>query len=81
MRILGIIFLLIFPLVEVFNQELVPASYFGSYSDLKEFIKHEMVYPDKALEDKIEGKVVLAFYIKKDGDVDHIQGLDTGSDK
>jgi len=65
--------LLLFSFNEVFNQELLPATFFGSYTELKEFIKREMVYPPRAILDKIEGKVLLTFYIKKDGEVDHIE--------
>ena len=40
---------------------------------LKEFIKEEMVYPEKALQDKTEGTVELSFVVNKDGSISDLK--------
>ena len=40
---------------------------------MKEFIKEEMVYPEKALQEKAEGVVVLSFVVNKDGSVTELK--------
>ena len=40
---------------------------YGDNRLLREFIREEMVYPEKALQDKTEGTVIISFMIHKDG--------------
>jgi len=40
---------------------------YGDNRQLREFIREEMVYPEKALQDKTEGTVIISFMIHKDG--------------
>lgn len=46
-----------------------PAENYGGSQALKELIKSEMVYPEKAQQNKEEGKVVLQFTVASDGTV------------
>ncbi len=45
----------------------------GGKRELKEFIKGEMVYPEKALKEKTEGTVELSFVVNKDGSVSDLK--------
>lgn len=47
----------------------IHADNYGGRQQLKDFIKDEMVYPEKALQEKTEGTVVLTFIVDKDGQV------------
>jgi TonB family protein len=49
--------------------QIIHADNYGGRQQLKDFIKEEMVYPEKALEEKTEGTVVLTFIVDKDGQV------------
>lgn len=48
--------------------ELKPAQVFGGKRQLHDFISEEMVYPEKALKDKTEGKVQINCIVTKDGE-------------
>jgi TonB family protein len=50
-------------------QEYIHAEVYGGKQQLRDFIKEELVYPKKAISDKIEGTVVLSFTINSDGTV------------
>lgn len=50
-------------------QEITPPVCYGEKRMLKEFIKEEMIYPQKALQNKTEGTVVLSFIVKPDGSI------------
>ena len=64
-------FLLIFTYaiipVVIFGQSITPPQCYSGKRLLKEFIKEEMVYPEKALQDKTEGTVEISFMVNKDG--------------
>ena len=45
----------------------------GGKRELKEFIKGEMVYPEKALREKTEGTVEFSFVVNKDGSVSDLK--------
>ncbi|HPR57380.1 MAG TPA: energy transducer TonB [Bacteroidales bacterium] len=49
--------------------EMKPAENFGGKSQLQEFIAEEMVYPDQALLNKQEGKVIVSCIVDRDGNV------------
>jgi TonB family protein len=51
----------------LFAQDITPPQCYGGKRLLKEFIKEEMVYPGKALENNTEGIVEMSFIIKPDG--------------
>ncbi len=48
-------------------QNIYPPTCYSGKHLLKEFIREEMVYPEKALKKKIEGTVELSFIVKPDG--------------
>lgn len=41
----------------------------------KKFLKDSIQYPEKAKREKIEGKVLMKFIVKKDGSIDDIKAL------
>lgn len=47
----------------------------GGNKALKQFINDNIMYPEKAQEDKIEGRVIVEFRIKKDGSIEDIKVL------
>ncbi len=53
-------------------QEFIPAQVYGGKQQLREFIKEELYYPEKARHDKTEGTVVLSFTVKSDGSVENL---------
>jgi len=54
-------------------QELILPSSWGGKRLLKEFIREEVVYPDKALQEKTEGTVVFSFVVNKDGSISELK--------
>jgi TonB family protein len=54
---------------DIFSQTMTHAENYGGKPQLKDFIKAEMVYPDKALKDNTEGTVILTFVVTKDGEM------------
>lgn len=52
-----------------FSQEIIPPECYGGNRLLKEFIGEEMIYPQIALLEKIEGNVELSFIVGPDGQV------------
>ncbi len=60
-------------------QELTMPSPRGGKRLLKEFIKEEMVYPEKALKDKTEGTVIFSLVINSDGSVSDLKIAQTVS--
>ncbi|MCD4683649.1 MAG: energy transducer TonB, partial [Bacteroidales bacterium] len=67
----NLFFLLIFTYaiipVVIFGQSITPPQCYSGKRLLKEFIKEELVYPGKALQDKTEGTVEISFMVNKDG--------------
>ncbi|MBC8487354.1 MAG: energy transducer TonB [Bacteroidetes bacterium] len=61
------VLILIFEDFSLVAQEISPPVCYGKKRLLKEFIKEEMIYPQKALQNKTEGTVVLSFIVKPDG--------------
>jgi len=45
----------------------------GGEKELIKFISNNIIYPDKAKDDKIEGKVICRFLVNKDGSISDIQ--------
>ncbi len=60
-------------------QEYFPADVYGGKHQLRDFIKEELVYPQKAKADKMEGTVILSFLIKSDGSVSNLRVTQTVS--
>lgn len=63
------VFFLIMLLPSAISQGYTNAEVYGGNMQLKDFMKEELVYPRKAIDDKIEGTVVLSFIVKSDGSV------------
>jgi TonB family protein len=63
------LFLLISLLPSAYGQGYVPAEVYGGKNQLKDFIKEELVYPQKAEDAKVEGTVILSFTVESDGSV------------
>jgi len=53
----------------IFSQTITHAENYGGKQQLKEFLKAEMVYPEKALQDNTEGTVIFSFVVGKDGEI------------
>lgn len=51
----------------VLNPEVMPSFEGGDQIDFLQWVSKRIIYPEKALEQKIEGKVVTSFIIEKDG--------------
>jgi TonB family protein len=51
----------------VISQNITEPRCYGGSRLLKEFIKEELVYPEKSLAEKIAGTVVISFMVHKDG--------------
>ena len=62
-----------------FSQINSPASCFGGKKQLKGFISKEMVYPKYALNNKIEGKVILSFIINPDSTTSNLNIIESVS--
>ncbi len=69
LRFVNLFFVLIFLPVFSNAQTIIHADNYGGRQQFKDFIKEEMVYPEKALQTQIEGTVVLTFIVDKDGQV------------
>ena len=61
------------PLPEIIEFPDVEAEFPGGTSELKNFINQHIVYPEDALKKKEQGKVFVAFLVKKDGSIEQIQ--------
>jgi TonB family protein len=61
---LAVIFLTSFTL---YAQNILKPQCYGGNRMLREFIKEEMVYPQKAMMEQIEGTVLISFMVHKDG--------------
>ncbi|MCD7973870.1 MAG: energy transducer TonB [Candidatus Azobacteroides sp.] len=56
----------------------------GGKDSLLKYLSHNLIYPAIAVENKIQGKVVVSFVVKKDGTIDDIKivrGIDPSCDK
>lgn len=60
------VLIFIFPGSIAAQDVLLPQNY-GGKRHLKEFIKEEMVYPEKAIENNVQGEVEISFLINADG--------------
>jgi len=65
----SILFFFFLILHQAFSQNYTPAHPYSEPKVLQDFLCSEVTYPDKALQEGIEGKVVLSFIVKKDGSV------------
>lgn len=52
-----------------------PAEFVGGADLLQAYLKENIVYPQKARENKIEGKVYVSFIVEKDGSLSNIKVL------
>jgi hypothetical protein len=55
---------------------IAPASYVGGEEAMKTYLKENMIYPDSAYDEEIEGTVEVRCIIEKDGSVSHPVLLD-----
>lgn len=69
-----IIFLILIILISgnIGAQNFIPPRCYMNKSQLKDFIKAEMVYPEKAIQDKTGGTVELSFIINPDGSIQQL---------
>ena len=79
-KLLSVLIFLISAMM-VFAQDITQPRCYGGKRLLKEFIKEEMVYPDKALRDNTEGTVEISFIIKPDGTTTDIKVTNPVSDE
>jgi TonB family protein len=56
-----------------FSQNFVPAHPYSEQNLLEDFLCSEVTYPYQALDQGIEGKVVLSFNVETDGSVSHVR--------
>ena len=54
---------------ETFTRAILQPSFPGGIVEMKKFISKNLVYPKKARENGLEGKVVVKFYIDIDGSI------------
>ena len=69
----AILFFFILIMGHSFSQSYTPAHPYSEPKLLQDFLCSEVTYPDKALQQGIEGKVVLAFIVEKDGSVSQVR--------
>ncbi len=55
-----------------FSQNYIPAQTYSDQKLLQDFLCAEVIYPDDDLKKGIEGKVVIAFTVEKDGSVSNV---------
>ena len=65
----SILFFNILILNGAFSQNFTPAHPYSEPKVLQDFLCSEVTYPDKALQEGTQGKVVLSFIVKKDGSI------------
>lgn len=58
---------------EVIDFPDVEAQFPGGTSELRKFINEHIVYPEEAVKKKEQGKVFVAFLVKKDGSIEQIK--------
>jgi len=64
-----ILFFFILSMKFSFSQSFTPARPYSEQKLLQDFLCSEVAYPERALQQEIEGKVVIAFIVEKDGNV------------
>jgi len=64
--------------IHLFRTIYYPAEPYGGLKEMEEFIKQEMVYPDSALKQNIEGDVFITFLIDPRGRVKYKKVEDSG---
>jgi TonB family protein len=62
-----------------FTQSYSPAHPYSDPKLLQDFLCSEVIYPEKALEQGLEGKVVMTFIVEKDGSVSNVRIKDSAS--
>ena len=58
---------------QIFISVKEPPEYPGGNSELMRYINENITYPDKAIENNIQGRVTLKFVVNTDGSVDRIE--------
>lgn len=69
---------------EIFTAVQEPAQFKNNMEDFSAFLSKNIKYPEKAIKDKIEGKVYVEFVVEKDGSVTNfevVKGLDQSCDE
>jgi len=56
-----------------FSQSFIPAHPYSEQKLLQDFLCSEVTYPDQALNQDIEGEVVISFLVEKDGTVSQVR--------
>jgi TonB family protein len=78
---IGLILIIILVASVTIGQDITPPACFGGPRLLREFIKEEMVYPDRALQSKTEGIVILLFLVLSDGSTGDIRVVGSVSEE
>jgi periplasmic protein TonB len=55
-----------------YNMVSVKPNYPGGYEEMSRFIKNNIIYPDLARDNKIQGTVYVAFVVERDGSITNI---------
>jgi TonB family protein len=69
---------------QVFTAVQVPPQFDTSAKDLQEYIRKNLVYPQVALDNNIQGTVILTFVVEKDGSLTNfkvLRGIGSGMDE
>jgi len=69
----SLLFFFILMMNPAFSQSYTPAHPYSEPKLLQDFLCSEVTYPDKALQQGIEGKVVLSFVVDQDGSVSQVR--------
>jgi len=67
------LFFFILTINSAFTQSYSPAHPYSDPKLLQDFLCSEVIYPEKALEQGMEGKAIIAFMVEKDGSVSHVR--------
>lgn len=68
----GVLIYLLIQSFHIYSQSFIPARTYGEQNLTEDFLCSEVVYPEQELREGIEGKVVLAFTVEKDGSVSQV---------
>lgn len=71
-----LLLIILFFATSLHAQEITPPQCYGGSRLTREFVKEEMIYPDKALQNKTEGNVVLSYVVIPDGSVTRLEVIE-----
>ena len=55
--------------IPIFDYPVIPAEFPGGSKALLEYIHNNMIYPEDALKDSVQGRVIVQFIVEKNGSI------------